>query len=315
MLADGKLSEAAEYIGLSERLCRETGDAAGELMACSHLAIALFISGRFTQCFATIERGRAVAGSICRREGELFLLFLKARTDFLLGAYEDSCITLERCLCLARLYSLEAALPVLRAWLARGALYSGELDHGVRLLKDMEPSREVLFFLSEACFFSGDLESASQQVEQALAIGTEFLFPSAENPFWSDGFASIEGRCFRLSRNGAFVHRSLSALKACLLGLRGDLGEGIRELHKITRSERSVEEDPNGYWYDYLYSVILPESGGEEIDDKETVLSKAVKSLQERASRIDAPSERGFFLSRNTWNRRIMDEARARKLV
>ena len=89
----------------------------------------------------------------------------------------------------------------------------------------------------------------------------------------------------------------------------------MQELHKLTRSERSVEEDPNGYWYNYLYSVILPESGGEEIDDKETVLGKAVKNLQERASRIDAPAERSAFLSRNTWNRRIMNEARQRKLV
>lgn len=87
------------------------------------------------------------------------------------------------------------------------------------------------------------------------------------------------------------------------------------ELHKLTRSERSVEEDPNGYWYNYLYAVILPETSGEEVDDKETVLSKAVKSLQERASRIDAPSQRSSFLSRNRWNRRIMEEARERKLA
>ncbi len=51
------------------------------------------------------------------------------------------------------------------------------------------------------------------------------------------------------------------------------------------------------------------------MDDKETVLGKALKSLQERASRIDAPSERSSFLSQNRWNRRIMDEARERKLV
>jgi hypothetical protein len=104
-------------------------------------------------------------------------------------------------------------------------------------------------------------------------------------------------------------------MRACLLGLRGASEEGIRELHKLTRSERSVDEDPNGYWYNYLYSMVLPESGGQEVDDKETILGKAVKSLQERASRIDAPSERSSFLSRNRWNQRIMDEARQRKLV
>lgn len=315
MLADGKLSEAAEYIGLSERLCRETGHLDGALMACSHLAVAQFISGRFTQCLAAIERGTADARSACRREAELFLLFLKARTQFQLGAHEDFCTTLEACLCLATLYRLDKVLPVLRAWLGRCALYKGEMDYGLRLLSEMAPSREVLFFLAEGFFFSGALESAVEHLDRALSSESEFRFPGAENPSWSDGFASIEGRCFRLSRGDAFVRRSLSALRACLLGLRGDLAGGIQELHKLTRSERSVEEDPNGYWYNYLYSIILPESGGEEIDDKETVLGKAVKNLQERASRIDAPAERSSFLSRNTWNRRIMDEARKRKLV
>jgi hypothetical protein len=51
------------------------------------------------------------------------------------------------------------------------------------------------------------------------------------------------------------------------------------------------------------------------VDDKVTVLGKSLKSLQERASRIDAPAERSSFLWRNWWNRKIMEEARERKLV
>jgi tetratricopeptide (TPR) repeat protein len=315
MLADGKLSEAAEYIELSERLSRETGDSAASLLACIYFAVALFIRGRFTQCLAALERGKLLARSLCRREGELFLLFLEARARFTLGAYEDSRVTLEKCLGLARLYSIQTAMPVLRAWLGRSAVYVGEADHGLQLLAAIEPSREVLFFQAEGCFFSNKLDEASRYLDLALASKASFLFPSVETPSWSNGFASVEGRCFRLSRADAFIRRNLSALRACLLGLSGSSEEGIRELRKLTRSERSVKEDPNGYWYDYLYAVILPETGGEELDDRETVLSKAVKSLQERASRIDAPAERSSFLSRNRWNRRIMDEARQRKLV
>jgi tetratricopeptide (TPR) repeat protein len=315
MLADGKLSEAIEYLGLSERLGREASDPGAALLACSHLAVVLFINGRYTQCLAAVERGVADARSACRRESELFLLFLKARAKFLLGAYEECCITLETCLCLATLYSVSRAMPVLRAWLGRGALYRGDLEHGMRMLSATEPSREALYFLAEGHFFSDAPEEALHRLDQALAMEAGFHFPSPEKPSWSDGFLSVEGRCFRLSRGDAFVRRSLSALRAYLLGLRGEEAEAIRELHKLTRSERSVEEDPNGYWYDYLYSMVLPEAGREEVDDKETVLSKAVKSLQERASRVDAPSERSSYLTRNRWNRRIMEEARERKLV
>jgi tetratricopeptide (TPR) repeat protein len=315
MLAEGKLSEAIEYVGLSERLSREAADVRGALLACTHLAVAFFIGGRYTQCLAAVERGSSDSRAICRRESELFLLFLKARVRFVLGAYEECCATLQACLCLARLYSIPRVTSVLHAWLGRCALYLGELEHGLRLLSAIAPSREALYFLAEGFFFSDAPEEASQKLDRALAMETEFHFPSSENPSWSDGFLPIEGRCFRLSRADAFVRRSLSALRGYLLGLRGDQEEGIRELRKLTRSEKSVEEDPNGYWYNYLYSVILPEAGGEDVDDKETVLSKAVKNLQERASRIDAPAERSSFLSRNRWNRRIMEEARERKLV
>ena len=315
MLADGKLSEAVEYVGLSERLCHEADDAPGTLLAGSYLAVCQFMDGRFTQSRATIERACAVSRSLCRREAELFLLFLKARILFQLGSHEECCGVLYACLCLATMYSVSAALPVLRAWLGRASIHKGDLDDGIRLLKALEPTREVLFFLAEGFLVSEDLQSASPCLERALGLETSFAFPLPETASWTDGFSSIEGRCFRLSRGDAFLRRSLSALRACLLGLRGFPDEGIRDLHKLTRSERSVEEDPNGYWYNYLYATVLPESGSQEFDDKETILGKALKGLQERASRIDAPAERSSFLSRNTWNRRIMEEARRRKLV
>ena len=102
-------------------------------------------------------------------------------------------------------------------------------------------------------------------------------------------------------------------MRAYLLGLRGFRDEAIRELHQLTRGQKSLEEDPRAAWFNYLYSQVLPEAGSEEVDDKVTVLSKSLKTLQERASRIDAPGERSSFLWRNRWNRMIMEEAREQK--
>ena len=203
-----------------------------------------FMDGRFTQARATIERACVISRDLCRREAELFLLFLKARILFQLGSHEECCSVLHSCLCLATLYSVRAALPVLRAWLGRATLHKGALDDGIRLLKGLEPTREVLFFLAEGFLFSEELESASPVLERALELETPFAFPFPETASWTDGFASIEGRCFRLSRGDAFLRRSLTALRACLLGLRGFPDEGIRELHKLTRSERSVGGGP-----------------------------------------------------------------------
>ena len=315
MLADGRMGEAVEYFGLSQRLCHEVGDAPGSLWTDLCLSVCLFIDGRYTQCFSTIEQGLKRARTIYRREAELFLLFLKARTLFQVGSYEECSLSLQGCLCLASVYSIKEALPVLRAWLGRTLLHQGEIESGTHLLESLPQTREVLLYLAEGSLFSGGLENASLYIDRGLAIPSAFRFPSPEVVSWRDGFAGIEGRCFRLSRGDAFLRRTLSGLRAYLQGLRGFRDESISELHQLTRGEKSVEEDPAVYWFNYLYSRVLPESGSEDLDDKVTVLSKSLKTLQQRASRIDAPTERSSFLWRNRWNRMIMEEARERKLV
>ena len=316
MLAEGRLGEAVEYLALSQRLCYEAHDAPGMLWTLTYLAESLFIGGRFTQCFTVIEQGLDEARKLFRREVELFLLFLRARTRFQVGAYDACSLDLQACLCCATLYSLDDALPILRAWLGRTLLHKDEGPSGTRLLESLaRQTREVLLFLAEGCLFSGALENASLYIERALALTTESRFPAPEGITWQDGFAPVEGRCFKLSRGSALLQRTLQGMRAYLLGLRGFPDEGIRELHQLTRGQKSLEEDPRAAWFTYLYSQVLPEAGSEEVDDKVTVLSKSLKMLQERASRIDAPGERSSFLWRSRWNRMIMEEARNRKLL
>jgi tetratricopeptide (TPR) repeat protein len=316
MVAEGRLGEAVEYLALSQRLCYEAHDPTGMLWTLTYLSDSLFVDGRFTQCLSVIEDGLAAARKLFRREVELFLLFLRARTRFQVGAYEECSKDLQAGLCLATLYSMDDALPVLRAWLGRTLLHLDELTAGTRLLESLAAqTREVLLFLSEGSLFSGGLENASLYLERALSRPAESRFPAPEGITWQDGFTPVEGRCFRLSRGGALLQRSLLGMRAYLLGIRGFREEGIRELHQLTRGQKVIEEDPRSAWFNYLYSQVLPETGSEEVDDKVTVLSKSLKTLQERASRIDAPADRSSFLWRNRWNRLIMEEARERKLV
>jgi tetratricopeptide (TPR) repeat protein len=316
MLAEGRLGEAAEYLDMSQRLCQEADDAPGLLWTLVYLSDTCFISGKYTQCFAALEQGLRRARVLYRREVELFFEFLRARTLFQLGSYEECSLCLQSCLCLATIYGRGDAMPVLRAWLGRTLLHQGEAASGTRLLESLSrQTREVLLFLAEGCLFSGALENASLYVERGLALAPGYRFPSPEGIPWQDGFACAEGRCFRLSRGDAYLRRTLAGLRAYLLGLRSFREEAIRDLRQLTRGEKAVEEDPAIYWLNYLYSQVLPETGAEEVDDKVTVLSKSLKTLQQRAARIDAPAERTSFLRRNRWNRMIMDEARERKLV
>jgi tetratricopeptide (TPR) repeat protein len=315
MLAEGRLREAVEYLGLSERFCFAAGDAPAALWTQVTLAVCLFIDGRYSRCLAVIEQGLQRARFLYRREVDLFLLFLKARTLFQVGSYEACSLCLQQCLCAATLYAVEPALTVLRAWLGRTQVHLGELSSGMRLLESLPESREVFFFLAEGALFSSALAEASRYIEKGLAFSGGFRFPSPEGITWRDGLTAVEGRCFPLSRGDAFLRRGLAGLRAYLLGLRGVREEAIRELHQLTRGEKTLEVDSQVIWFHFLYSRVLPETPSEETDDKVTVLSKSLKSLQERASRIDAPAERHSYLWRSRWNRMIMEEARERKLV
>lgn len=315
MLADGRTGEAVEYLGLSERLSLEGLDPLAALRAGLALAGCLFIEGRYSRCLAELDAARSRARAVFQREAELFLGFLEARVQFQLGSYDACATLLQACLTHATLYAGETAMPVLEAWLGRSIIYAGDLPRGIACLERIPPGREALLFLAEGLLFSREYDAALQCAERALALPDDGRFPPPTGVGWKDGFWCVEGRCFRLSRQDALLRRTLTGLRAYLRGLTGSPAEGARELHGLTRGVKQVEEDPSAYLLHYLYSLVLLDSAPEQLDDKATVLGKALKALQERSSRIDVPAQRSAFLTRNLWNRRIMDDARTRKLV
>jgi hypothetical protein len=315
MLGLGKTGEAIEYLGLAERLYGERGDVLGALRAAGVLAVGLLLEGRLTGCLAAAERAELAAGRTGQREQEIFLGFMKARTLFLLGQYRDCSLQLQACLCKATLYSAEDAVGVLSAWLGRALAYGGDAAGAARYLEKLPQDRETLFFLSETALMLENYRNALAFAERSLAAVSVPAYPPPESVSWRDGFCSIEGRCFELSREDLFIRRSVRAVAGYLLGLRGFSREAVLELHRLTRGEDSAVADPNAYLHAYLYSLVLPEYATEEGDDKTTMLSKSVRSLQQLASRIESPAQKSAFLGSNYWNHRIMNDSRARKLI
>ncbi len=313
MLADGRLGEADEYAGMAEREAQEGSDRLGALRAGELSAACHFLAGRLTRAQECAGAASRIAAALGQREDELFLAFLAGRVRFLLGDLEGCSVFLQRCLCLAELYRVDAAEPVLDAWLARTMVYADAIEAGAARLERLEPTREVRLFLAEASLFGGDLAAAEAHAERGLAMAPATAFPSPHGGCWRDGFLALEGRCFSLARSGTFLGRQLGALHGHLLARRGARSEAVGELGALVHGVRPSDNDPALHRYLHLYADALPERYGE--DDKVTVLAKALKGLQERASRIDAPAERTAFLHANRWHRAIMDEARSRHLA
>ena len=316
LLAEGRFDEALEYFPMSD-----TAEADRESLdgVVSHglRAIALFIHGNLSRADAETKISLQISRALKRREWELFLQFLCARISFELGFYDRAQLEFQQALAIETLYEQLPAREVLHRWLARSYAYGGELETAEGILGEAAEHWEKAFFLSECSFFARNYGRALEHCDRALTLeeGTaQDLFPG-ERVRWLDGFRDVEGRCFELLRENALVRRILQSFQAYLWGLEGSSERGIEQLQMITRGGRIPASDPYQSLYTYFYACTLPEVRKTELDDSLTVLSKSLKLLQQRASRIDDSSERWRYLSNNYWNSLLFAEAKKRKMI
>ncbi|MEE8590768.1 MAG: hypothetical protein V3T35_05545, partial [Spirochaetia bacterium] len=316
LLADGKFDEALDYFSMSDTAVNER-KGLEDVVSHGLRGIVLFIQGNLSRAAAETQTGLRVCRALKRREWELFLEFLAARISFDLGFYDRALLGFQKALAIETLYENPQAGKVLNTWLARSFAYSGSVETAVRILGEVEDSWEKYFFLSECSFFAGEYSRALENCDRAITLdhgSVDDVFPG-ERIRWVDGFWDIEGRCFELLRENALIRRLTQSFQAYLWSLAGSSERGIEQLHTITRGGKIPGSDPYQSLYTYFYACTLPEVRKSDLDDSLTVLSKALKLLQQRASRIDDSTERWHYLSNNYWNSLLFAEARKRKMI
>jgi tetratricopeptide (TPR) repeat protein len=316
LLAEGRFDEALEYFLMSDTAEKDRESLDG-IVSHGLRGVALFIHGNLSRADGESKIALEISRALKRREWELFLQFLTARISFDLGFYERAQLEFQQALALETLYEQPAAREVLHRWLARSYAYGGQLETAEGILGEVSDHWEKLFFLSECSFFARNYGRALEHCDRALTLEQSTvhdLFPG-ERVRWLDGFRDVEGRCFELLRENALVRRILQSFQAYLWGLEGSSERGIEQLQMITRGGRIPASDPYQSLYTYFYACTLPEVRKTELDDSLTVLSKSLKLLQQRASRIDDSSERWRYLSNNYWNSLLFAEAKKRKMI
>jgi tetratricopeptide (TPR) repeat protein len=276
-------------------------------------AVTRFIMGNLSAAQMDAEKGRHLAETTLSRAWELFLRFLEGRIHFEIGAYQKSVETFQKALAVEALYPLPAARCVCTAWMARAFAYQGSCELAIRLLDDERVESKL--FLAEAHYFNQEFDQALAVLRQALALPQPPITFPGEQVIWSHGFASVEGRCFDLLNNDALLKRLIQAFQAYLWGVQGNTEQGVEMLYSITRSEKLPQTDPYLSLYHLFYASILPEVRHREMDDGITVFGKALKLLQQRASRIDDSQVRWNFLNQNLWNARLLEAAKNKNLI
>jgi tetratricopeptide (TPR) repeat protein len=314
LLAESRISEALEYFNLAGQTAGQA-PAPWQLRLLGLRAAALFVQGNLSRARTETQEGLALARLLKRREWELFFAFVSARLLFELGSYAEAVQGFQEALGLEALYASAAARSVTYAWLARSFAYSGSPELALRILGGLKENWETCLFRAEALFFGRELAKALESCGQALSlIASPESFPG-ERVSWADGFSDLEGRCLVLAKDGALGLRLVQSLQAYIWGLEGSVERAAEQLHAITRRGRIPEVDPYQSLYHYWYASILPDLRQDEMDDRLTVLNKALQLLQQRASRIEDSTLRWHYLNNNHWNAGLFAEARRRKLI
>ncbi|MBU8913123.1 MAG: hypothetical protein KOO61_03805 [Spirochaetales bacterium] len=314
LLAQEDVLEAREYFQLAGKMAASSGDLFEQVRADVLQMTSTFIHGNFSRVLnqaAALSERTSKAGM---REIQLFSEFATARAHFELGRYEDAAASFERGCSRARFYGWKAPGDLFRRWLARALVYDSRTRRGIKMLSDEPESRESCFFLGEAWLRFSDHGKALEALSRAIELPADPR-SSVEAIAWNTGYAGFEDRAIGVFDGTRVIDHQLLALRGYVLAESGRLEEGVQEMHRLTRELKVSEIDPFNRLYYYLYSLILPESGDLNIDDRSTVLGRAVRYIQERTSRLDKYSHKTDFLRRNYWNNRLMSHAQSSNLV
>ncbi len=319
-LAKGNLKEALEYFSFATKLVQDSQAPFIHARSLWFESVALYLRGNYSRILSNCDEAALLAGSHGFRETELLFGVLKARVFFDLGHYERASLLLRESLALARLYGFRRAETMLFAWIARCASYQGQTGYAYRLLRALEETDETLFIRGELHFLAGELKKAEKVFTKALhrRPADVPLFPEYNS--WEGAFPLVEGRCLDLNAHGTPVIRLCRAYRAVLQCRAGNLDEGIAELHLLTTTEKFSEADPHVYLFYYLYYTVLKtlekkKTSLQEVGHGLTILNQSLKHLQERSTVIDEPRDRIQYVSRNYWNKLILEEAKLNKLM
>lgn len=316
LLRKSRMEEGREYFEIASRLADKTGSSYLITLTSALDAIALFLLGNLTGCLEAIRRGCVSADQGGLRRWRIHLGFLQARLEFDQGDYSAALVTLDRSSALAVRYRVADALPLLEAWKARAEAYSGNCLAAQNRLKTLAPSAERSFFWAEAAYFDKDWAAARVHAAEArsLVLPTQ-PFGVGETVDWTSGFSGIEDRLLAKPGDLGALANQIEGFQLLLEGLESG-GDGVSTRFQALLSRKTLLDlDPASGQFYYWFYLVLPKNDPLHEAQRLTLLGRALKDAQVRASRIEEPTQRQDYLVKPYWNGQFSLEARRLKLL
>ncbi len=312
-----RIDESKDYFRIAKEILERERDIFLILEINSFEAVVNFSFGNFSESLRLLEESFVICETTGKRDWQLFLVFLHGRVMFELGEYRKAVSSFTEGLRLCGIYFDGKKKDIFNIWLGRCFIYLGEYRYGLKILDNYDFSSEALYFSAEGLYFLEEYNNSMKKIETAFDTEQDRirLFCSSNITSWESGYDFIEDRSLVSGGGHGVLFQLIRAFRAFLSVKTGNESDGWKELVRLSREDRLSETDLNNGYYYYLHALTLPENTGAAGVDRITLLSKALRHIQQTASRIDNPKHRQLYLNHNYWNGSLMDEGRQYKLI
>lgn len=310
----GRSAEAADYLSNAQELAESYGDQYERMLAAYGRAVGEFMAGSLVKAAALADEAEDAASRCALADYLCATRLFKARLRFELGSYgecAEACASIER---FATRYGLSAEAKRASAWRGRALAYAARGDEAALALHSLGEDREARAFLAEAAVLRGDFSAATAVLEagrRSEAAGRAFL--PADAVAWHSLFTEHEGRCAGFGEADRALADFEEALQLFSLGMATGDGRHAAALYTMLREEVG-RHGPNSALYCYLCYRMEEELENPPVD-RQTVLSRAFKALQQRSGKIEERFTRSLYMESNYWNARLLAAAREHKFI
>ncbi len=312
-LAMDRHAEAADYLTNAQELSESAGDEYERMMAAYSKAIVEFLSGALVRSLKALTCAEESAVRLFRMDICAAIEALRGRIDLELGSYDEAASRFASLVELADQYAIPGTARRAGIWRARALSYAGEFNEAASLLGAEAEDAGARVFRGELEVLRGRPRGARAWLD-APEIPVVRAFDPPDSISWDSLFSEFEGRCIGFDTANTPLAVCRTALALFAQGLDERNPACAVDLHALTRTEHGSKNDPGMGTYSF-FCYLLEERLQDPPVDKQTVLSRSFKILQQRAGRIENRAQRALYMEKNAWNKRLIEAARTHKFI
>ncbi len=311
LLGVGKVNEAVDYLELNTSYSLSINDTNSYIRSGCFLAVSQYIKGNFSGVLRVSEGLLNHNWIKLKSKWYIYLMFVRFRALVDIGKYNEALLLIDESIIIAKESNYNDSLILLNNWKARALYYSGEEGKAREVLLGNGMNSEGSYFLAEIEYYSGNYHNALSLIKNARIKNDDTtLFD--ENIKWRDGYFLIE-EFFNRKDRPSVLKQEIESFYYFMLLYNDITADGVSGLKDIVFS---IDNDSLGvHDYKYIYYLYLGTDGKDlELDfNRDNLLNKVFKLLQQRTSNMDAHNQKHLYLN-NFQNKEIIEAARSKKL-